>query len=842
MSKPKHIKQMKLPSKKFPFAAQIAALTAALAAVVTSSQAQVTFSQVTNGLVSWYPLDFVVTNGTTLTTPDYIGGRDLILSPAATGNNVVHSTRPSQNSATVSNCFNLNQSGGATVLYYNSKGQNPLTGGGDFLPFCNQVNASLNFWIKSINTSGFNDSRFFGECDTTGGQAGPIWLWGTSSAGGLSTDKSVHFLFRQKNGSGGAAIADPLVDGTFDVPNINNYWVQGNSYTSNSILDGTWHMVTAVIESNRVLDVYMDGVRDPGPPGPAFTDANGNPNYGPDMPLTNLYYTTNIYPSAGVSNPPPNGFVRWVWNATFKTGSTTFGGFKRGGITGGLPAQFDDIGFWNRQLSTNEIAYLFTNGLTGISINRPLLINSFTADFAEVGQGDTVTLRWNLTGASTNTGGIVISGVGDVSSKGLIGSTNVTLNGQSATFTITAHNGVVPNVASSVTVQAFSGVVSTWHLIQRFDGVFADDFNDVQGGVNGNSWISVGSDFSGSFDKWNVVTLTNSGATNKGMSPRTGYNVNSSALSGFESRGALSYGKLGSLAMPPNTTNTLFFRFSLQEPAPSAGLQSDLDFNVGLSDFNFVGPFGGLGYGGNVGPFFTIKRDSGGNFNGAPFSIFARDFDGVTATGTNTFSYTASVDPAGLMTNVNYLVWMDVENYNTHAVTNLDNTTNTLNEAVFRVWLQKQGDSARTLLVTNFHGDRDYVGFNPVVDNPTPTLDKVFFDIGNESFVAAANGSYISTNMIVVDDIYLSKSGANSTIPRLFDITSVVKGTGSVTLTWDSLGSLFGTNTYQIQRKTQLTDANWTVLNTIPSGGSQTTYTDNTVGNAASAFYRIVWP
>jgi hypothetical protein len=832
-------------------AVRLTALLAALAAFASTGQAQVTLNQVTNGLVAWYPLDKVETNGSSITTPDHLNGRDMLLSPAAGAGNVIASTRPSLNGASVSNCFNLNQVGGATVIYYNSTGQNPLTGGGDFLPFHNQINATMSFWIKCNDTTGRNDSRFFGECDTTGANAGPILLWGTSSGGGLDADKKAHFLFRQKNGAGDINAPDPLSDGTFEVPNLFNYWTQGGSFTSNNVLDGSWHLMTMTIDSNRVIDIYIDGgLRDLGPS--SFTggynalDANGNPGYGPDVPLTNFFYTTNVYPAAGVSNPPPNGYVRWVWNSVFKTGSTVFGGFKRGGITGGFSMQVDDIGFWNRKLSVEEIEFVYTNGITDIPINRPLIINSFTADFAEVGQGDFVTLRWNITGALTNAGNIVISGVGDVGSKGLSGSTNVTLSAnQTYLFTLTAQNGVVSSNAS-VTVKTFPGVSSDWHLIQRFDGVFSDTIDTAQGGVSGNGWVSSEGDFSGTFDKWNVFTITNSGAENKVMSPRTGYNPNISSASGFESRGALSFARLGSLTMAPGQSNTLFFRFSLQEPATHApGVFSDLDFGVGLSDYGFLGPSAGLGFyggtGGGLGPYFSILRSS--SFVGGPLDLFAPDTADPASTNTaGQFSYTASVDPNGLMTNVNYLVWMDVWNRNTHAEPDGLGGTNTVEQAQYSVWLQRQGEPTRTLLFTNFHGNRNYVAFNPVNDDPTPFLDKVFFNIGSESFVNGAPGSYITTNMIAVDDIYISKSGYESTVPRLFDLTSIVRGSSSVTIQWNSLGSMFQTNTYVVQRKLALADPTWTNLGTVPSGGASTTYIDNTVGSSSTAFYRIIWP
>jgi hypothetical protein len=410
---------------------------------------------------------------------------------------------------------------------------------------------------------------------------------------------------------------------------------------------------------------------------------------------------------------------------------------------------------------------------------------------------------------------------------------------------LTLHNGIAPDQSATLSVRSFAGVSSSWHLIERF-AQYPDTINDVLGGLTTNNWISAGGDFFGGFDKWNVFSVTNSGAVNKVLTPRTGYNPNASASNGFSSRGALSYARLGSLTMPPGQSNTLFFRFSLREPGPTAGHLSDLDFGVGLSDYSFLGPSAGLGYyggtGGGFGPYFSIIRNSGGQFNGGRFNLFAPDTtDPASGNTAGSFSYTNSVDPSGLQTNVNYLVWMDIANYNTHN----SGTNTTVNQAQYSVWLMKEGDAGRMLLLSNFHGNRDYVNFNPVNDNPTPFLDKVFFNIGSEDWLSSTNaaGAYFTTNMLAVDDIYLSKSGFNSTIPRLFDVTSVVRGAGMVTITWDSLGSMFGTNTYSVQRKLNFNDPTWTPLtNALSSGGDTTTFVDTTAGANSSAFYRISWP
>ncbi|HWD18171.1 MAG TPA: hypothetical protein VHB20_02740 [Verrucomicrobiae bacterium] len=820
-------------------------MSATLAVLAGAAQAQVTYQQVTNGLVDYYPLDIVVTNGTTITTPDYIGGRDMILNNMNSGN-LVAATRPTLNAASTNACLNFSQVGGPTLIYYASKGQNAVDGSGDFLPFCNQLNASMSFWVKVTASGGYNDTRFFGECDNSSGQSGPIWLWGSSSGGnGISTDQHMHFLFREN--SGGAVPFETLVDGTYQAPFEGYYWVQGNSFTAANPLDGSWHMLTMTIDTNRVIDIYVDGVRDAGPGSTgatAYTDANGNPNWGPDVPLTNTYYTTNMYSATISSNPPPNGYVRWMWNATFKTGNTAFGGFKRNAaFNGGIPTLMDDIAFWKRKLNSNEIMFVYTNGLPGIQINRPLEIKSFAADFPEVGAGDTVRLSWSVTGANTNSGGLVISGVGDVSQLGLTASTNfkVTAN---QTFTLTAHNGVAPDVSASASIKTFDGVDSNWHLIQRFDGVFADTSSSPTG-ISGNGWTSDVSDYRGQFEQWNVVTLNSGNGSNKVLTPRNGYTADVNSITGFDSRGATAYGALNGLTLSPGQMRTLFFRFSLQE-APAGNLNgtpvfSDMDFNVGVTDSGLIGPFQSLVYPANVGPQLKVYRSSGGNFDGSGlFNVYAGDFSGTSAGTTNSFSYTTAVDPAGLQTNVNYYVWMDISNDNTHLVVNSDGTSNTVNMAVYSVWMQKQG-GVRTNLFSGYHADRDYATFN-VQDIPTPFLDKVFVDIGDEDITTGTAGAYIGTNMIAVDDFYLSKAGFNSSIPRLFDITAVAKNPSGVTIKWDSLGSMYGTNTYTIQRKSALTDATWTTLAKVPSDGDSTTYTDATVQSGSAAYYRINWP
>ena len=835
---------MKKSTRLPTLAVSLTAIGAALAVFSNSVQAQVTFQSVSNGLVSFYPLDSVITNGAILTTPDHIGGRDLILSPFTTGANLVPANRPLGAPGASSNCFNLNQSGGPTVLYYNSRGQSPLEmtnpAVSDFLPFCNQLDATMSFWIKGAAVG--TDTRFMGEAANDGNND-PLWLWGDHSSG----PGKAHLIFRHTVNNGGFTT---MSDGTRQNPLAGNYMNQDSAYTTNAILDNTWHLFTVVIDTNGFVDVYVDGNRDPGIQNGAggYTNALGEFTVCKPMFVTNTYYTTNLYPkvSPPASNPPPSGYVKWVMNSMFTGGSTAFGGFKRGGVSAGINCQIDDIAFWNRALTSDEIAFVYTNGLPGIPLTRPLIINNFAASIVEVAKGDVATLAWNVTGASTTPGSITISGVGDVTAIGAIGSVDVPVNGDQL-FTLTATNAT-GTAGKSINVKVFPGVDSNWHLFQRFDGVYADTDNGIATDIYGNrDWNSAISSYAGAFDRWNVVTLTNSGATNKVLSPRTGYVPNTTSAIGFDSRGALAYANLNSLTVGPNQTRTLFFRFSLHDPeswVQDFGVYSDMDAHIGLTDYNWwAGPEGAGPAPAELfskGPMVNIVRatTTGDYSQQEPFDLRAYDWSGTGTT--NTYSYLASVNAAGLQTNVNYMLWMDIENHNTGYDTNTSSTTNM---PLYSVYLQKQGDPTRTLLFSGFHGNRNYAPPTDLGPNQaTPYLDKFFANMGTESILTSVPGAYFETNMIAIDDIYLSKSGVNSTVPRLFDITSIVKGTSSVTLTWGSLGSLFGTNTYTIQRKTALTDATWSTLATIPSGGATTTYVDNTIGSSSSAYYRVVWP
>ncbi len=77
---------------------------------------------------------------------------------------------------------------------------------------------------------------------------------------------------------------------------------------------------------------------------------------------------------------------------------------------------------------------------------------------------------------------------------------------------------------------------------------------------------------------------------------------------------------------------------------------------------------------------------------------------------------------------------------------------------------------------------------------------------------------------------------AGPAVPASVQITGVSRSANSATLTWSPNPA--GTYTYSVQRKLNLTDANWT---TLTSGISTTTYMDTTA-TGSTGFYRVTSP
>ncbi len=345
-----------------------------------------------------------------------------------------------------------------------------------------------------------------------------------------------------------------MPDGTYQTPAAYYINAESTQYTTNIVYNGNWHMFTYEIETNGDVHVYVDGIYDSGNQSTAVVDNEGNPAYAAPLSVTNTYYNANIYPFApGTTNGGPGlPYVHWMIPGLNLAGTyTAFGGFVRNGsVGGGAPVQMSNIGFWNRTLTTNELQFVMTNGLPGLTLNTHVInINSFGADFGEVGQGSPLNINWNVTGANSSPGGIVINAAGvnyDVSATP-VGSMSVTLTGnQTYTITLTAHNGVVADRTASVNVKTFQGVASNWRLLQRWDGLFGN----TTAGVNGNGVTSLLGNFAGTLDLFNVVTVNG----NEALSPKSGYKPDAASVIGYDSLGAANLAKLEWLDHPAQSS------------------------------------------------------------------------------------------------------------------------------------------------------------------------------------------------------------------------------------------------------------------------------------------------
>ena len=106
-------------------------------------------------------------------------------------------------------------------------------------------------------------------------------------------------------------------------------------------------------------------------------------------------------------------------------------------------------------------------------------------------------------------------------------------------------------------------------------------------------------------------------------------------------------------------------------------------------------------------------------------------------------------------------------------------------------------------------------------------------------------------NVVLVDDIYLSTSGFNSTLPVAVSTFNpaapiVVTILGGTNLVYDAGASSFtlnwvdtGCGPYTVKKSASLSPANWV---DVASGLTATTYTDSIAPGDTNVFYRITSP
>jgi len=377
---------------------------------------------------------------------------------------------------------------------------------------------------------------------------------------------------------------------------------------------------------------------------------------------------------------------------------STLGSASGGGI--------DEVVYWNRVLSPEEIALVQTGYITNPpSLLPPLAITSFKADLAAVVSGDSTMLRWDVPGNITSA--TISSGVGDVTARTIAagGTTNIAVSvTNTTTYTLTITRGV-ETVNRSVTVGAVKGVAAGWGLLDNFDfykpGVLT---------TNG-TWNAVATP-----DTLMVVQPTNQNRQ-----------AACYALDGNGSGGILN---LQGLAVTAGQARTLFFRMT-----PRGTPAADLSHLIGITER--VGTFMYTMFANNSGPVAYPKWD---NANSAWWL-------GVSTGGSYLY------DTTGLTPDAVYKVWIDVTNV---PIVNVPGERVIPDESdLFSVYIQKEGDPTRTALFENLPSDRLLNTIDDFTGTHYPD------DIINKLYLMG----YSLSGEVLFDDIYLSKTGILATTP-----------------------------------------------------------------------------
>lgn len=150
------------------------------------------------------------------------------------------------------------------------------------------------------------------------------------------------------------------------------------------------------------------------------------------------------------------------------------------------------------------------------------------------------------------------------------------------------------------------------------------------------------------------------------------------------------------------------------------------------------------------------------------------------------------------------------------------------------------GDHHSTLVLTNSSANFLYQAYAGRVTASSSNTLSVFVDDN-----ATVTGTTATVAGNTVRTWYDGVSYAKVDAPPPLSIQTVsMSGPTAVALVWNSQipPSLLSPQTFTVQKKNALSDANWTTLVTgVPTGGSTTTFTDNSA-TASAAFYRITSP
>jgi hypothetical protein len=192
---------------------------------------------------------------------------------------------------------------------------------------------------------------------------------------------------------------------------------------------------------------------------------------------------------------------------------------------------------------------------------------------------------------------------------------------------------------------------------------------------------------------------------------------------------------LRDLSIQPGQARTLFFRVIAGEPN-ATGITNV----VGITDKSMRN-YGDAFF--NIGPavYFTAFTNDLLGIQTNAWYIGARNgWFGNNASPPPDFA------PEPLQPGVVYNVWINI--------TNADENVGMFD--TFSVYIQREGDTERTLLFQDYLTDRDPYYVDPVLGGLGPVMDKLIV-LGNSASFSA-----------VFDDFYLSTGGWNATVPKAY--------------------------------------------------------------------------
>ncbi|MCS7089176.1 MAG: LamG-like jellyroll fold domain-containing protein [Verrucomicrobiota bacterium] len=407
--------------------------------------------------------------------------------------------------------------------------------------------------------------------------------------------------------------------------------------------------------------------------------------------------------------------------------ATSIGMIRRAAASAWFTGLIDEVAVWNRALTPEEIQLLQQTQITNPpSRLMPLTITRFRTDLPAVVRGGTTTLRWEV---SRDAAEVEISPLGDVTAETVagLGSRVLTVT-ESMALVLTLRRGL-DTLSATTRVAVVDGVAPNWVVLDTFD-LYQPGLLAPQG-------------------YWSDAT-GNSGqvvATNGHMALRT---------PGGNSVGFL---YLRDWAVSPGQARTLFFRVIAGEPNASG-----ITNVVGLTDKSMRG-YGDAFF--NIGPvlYFTAFTNEALGVQTNAWYIGARN----GWSGNNT-SPLPDFAPQPLEAGVVYNLWINI--------TNADETLSAYD--LYSVYIQREGQSERTLLFQDYMSDRDPFFVDPVLGGMGPVLDKLVV-LGNSASFSA-----------IFDDFYLSSTGYNATVPKPYQfalpapaVLSVRRVGEQIELRWD---------------------------------------------------------